>query len=122
MAAFHKMPPKEAVEHELSLRQMPLKRLGTPEEVANVIIFLASDLASFVTSSVSGSGRRNDPQYYLRIPAWIPLSSSYCSAVGRRDRVKKGSTGLARKIGSVFGFLAPRARARHYPLNACRGN
>jgi NAD(P)-dependent dehydrogenase (short-subunit alcohol dehydrogenase family) len=54
MAAFHKMPPKEAVEHELSLRQMPLKRLGTPEEVANVIVFLASDLASFVTSSVWG--------------------------------------------------------------------
>jgi NAD(P)-dependent dehydrogenase (short-subunit alcohol dehydrogenase family) len=54
IAAFHKMPPKEAVEHELSLRQMPLKRLGTPEEVANVIIFLASDLASFVTSSVWG--------------------------------------------------------------------
>jgi NAD(P)-dependent dehydrogenase (short-subunit alcohol dehydrogenase family) len=54
MAAFHKMPPKEAVEYELSLRQMPLKRLGTPEEVANVIVFLASDLASFVTSSVWG--------------------------------------------------------------------
>ena len=54
MAAFHKMPPKEAVEHELSLRQLPLKRLGTPEEVANVIVFLASDLASFVTSSVWG--------------------------------------------------------------------
>jgi len=53
-ANFHKMPPKEAVEHELALRQMPLKRLGTPEEVANVIVFLASDLASFVTSSVWG--------------------------------------------------------------------
>jgi NAD(P)-dependent dehydrogenase (short-subunit alcohol dehydrogenase family) len=53
-AAFHKMPPKEAVEHELSLRQMPLKRLGTPEEVVNVIVFLASDLASLVTSSVWG--------------------------------------------------------------------
>lgn len=54
MAAFHKMPPKEAVEHELSLRQLPLKRLGTPEEVANVIVFLASDLATYVTSSVWG--------------------------------------------------------------------
>jgi NAD(P)-dependent dehydrogenase (short-subunit alcohol dehydrogenase family) len=54
MAAFHKMPPKEAVEYELSLRQLPLKRLGTPEEVAAVIVFLASDLASFVTSSVWG--------------------------------------------------------------------
>lgn len=54
MGEFHKMPPKEAVEHELSLRQLPLKRLGTPDEVANVIVFLASDLASFVTSAVWG--------------------------------------------------------------------
>jgi NAD(P)-dependent dehydrogenase (short-subunit alcohol dehydrogenase family) len=53
-ANFHKMPPQEAVEHELSLRQLPLNRLGKPEEVANVIVFLASDLASFVTSSVWG--------------------------------------------------------------------
>lgn len=53
-AQFHKMPPKEAVEHELSLRQLPLKRVGTPEEVANVIVFLSSDLASFVTSAVWG--------------------------------------------------------------------
>lgn len=54
MGQFHKMPPKEAVEYEMSLRQLPLNRLGTPEEVANVIVFLASDLASFVTSSVWG--------------------------------------------------------------------
>lgn len=54
MGSFHKMPPKQAVEHELSLRQLPLNRLGTPEEVANVIVFLASDLASFVTSTVWG--------------------------------------------------------------------
>ncbi len=53
-ATFHKMPPQQAVEHELSLRQLPLNRLGRPEEVANVIVFLASDLASFVTSSVWG--------------------------------------------------------------------
>ncbi len=51
---FHKMPPQQAVEHEMSLRQLPLGRLGRPEEVANVIVFLASDLASFVTSSVWG--------------------------------------------------------------------
>jgi 3-oxoacyl-[acyl-carrier protein] reductase len=54
MGQFHKMPPQEAVEHELSLRQLPLNRLGTPDEVANVIVFLASDLASFVTGSVWG--------------------------------------------------------------------
>ncbi|MGF6837712.1 NAD(P)-dependent dehydrogenase (short-subunit alcohol dehydrogenase family) [Paraburkholderia youngii] len=54
MGKFHGMAPKEAVEHELSLRQLPLNRLGQPDEVANVIVFLASDLASFVTSAVWG--------------------------------------------------------------------
>lgn len=54
MGKFHDMEPQKAVEHEMSLRQLPLGRLGKPEEVANVIVFLASDLASFVTSSVWG--------------------------------------------------------------------
>lgn len=31
------------------LDQTPLKRLGTPEEVANTVTFLCSDLASFIT-------------------------------------------------------------------------
>jgi NAD(P)-dependent dehydrogenase (short-subunit alcohol dehydrogenase family) len=54
LGEVHGMPPEQAVAHELSLRQMPLARLGTPEEVANVIVFLASDLTSFVTASVYG--------------------------------------------------------------------
>lgn len=54
MAEYHKMPPQEAVEHEMKSRALPMQRLGTPEEVASVIVFLASDLASFVTSSVWG--------------------------------------------------------------------
>jgi len=54
LAALHQMPPEDAVRHEISLRQMPLGRLGTAEEVASVIVFLASERASFVTGSVYG--------------------------------------------------------------------
>jgi NAD(P)-dependent dehydrogenase (short-subunit alcohol dehydrogenase family) len=54
MGQYHKKPPQEAVEYEMSLRQLPLGRLGKPEEVANVVVFLASDLATFITSSVYG--------------------------------------------------------------------
>jgi NAD(P)-dependent dehydrogenase (short-subunit alcohol dehydrogenase family) len=54
LAAVHGLPPREAVEHEMKLRQLPLARMGEPEEVANVIVFMASPLASFVTGSVWG--------------------------------------------------------------------
>jgi NAD(P)-dependent dehydrogenase (short-subunit alcohol dehydrogenase family) len=37
---------------ELARRATPLKRLGTPEEVSRVIVFLASDQNDFVTGSV----------------------------------------------------------------------
>ena len=32
-------------------KKVPLKRLGNPEEVANVITFIASNAASYVTGS-----------------------------------------------------------------------
>jgi NAD(P)-dependent dehydrogenase (short-subunit alcohol dehydrogenase family) len=54
MGKHHGMPPQEAVEHEMKFRQLPMQRLGTVDEVANVVVFMASDLASFVTGSVWG--------------------------------------------------------------------
>ena len=54
LSTLHNLPPQEAVEMEMKNRHLPLERLGTPEEVANVIVFLASDFSSFVTSSVWG--------------------------------------------------------------------
>jgi len=54
MSSLYKLPPREAVDYEMKLRRLPLERMGEPEEVANVIVFLASDLASFVTASVWG--------------------------------------------------------------------
>lgn len=34
---------------ELTLRGIPMKKMGTPEDVANAVLFLASDCASYIT-------------------------------------------------------------------------
>lgn len=34
------------------IRQVPLGRLGTPDDVANAVLFLASEQASFITGQV----------------------------------------------------------------------
>ena len=46
---------------EKILQETPLKRQGTPEEVANAILFLASDMASFITGQniVVDGGRKS---------------------------------------------------------------
>jgi len=43
------VPPGEL---EASVRRIPARRLGTPDEVAAVYLFLASDLASFINGAV----------------------------------------------------------------------
>ena len=53
-AVIHHVPREESIEVEMKARQLPLARIGQPHEVANVVVFLASDLASYVTSSVYG--------------------------------------------------------------------
>ncbi|WP_110520192.1 SDR family NAD(P)-dependent oxidoreductase [Herpetosiphon llansteffanensis] len=37
--------------HERMIRSIPLKRMGTPQEIAELIVFLASPAASFITGA-----------------------------------------------------------------------
>lgn len=44
---------------EATLAQIPLKRVGTPEDIAETVAFLASDKASYITGQSYLGGRRN---------------------------------------------------------------
>lgn len=47
---INKNLPKDYVKEET--KRISLKRLGRPEEIANAVLFLASDQASFITGSI----------------------------------------------------------------------
>jgi NAD(P)-dependent dehydrogenase (short-subunit alcohol dehydrogenase family) len=43
---------RDAAGFDEFIRRLPLRRIGTPDEIACVALFAASDLASFMTGSV----------------------------------------------------------------------
>jgi NAD(P)-dependent dehydrogenase (short-subunit alcohol dehydrogenase family) len=49
LAASRGLPPREAAQAEIADRGIPAGRIGTPEEVASVITFVASPRASYMT-------------------------------------------------------------------------
>ena len=42
--------PKEVIEPMIA--QVPLRRMGQPEDIANAFVFLASERASYITGEV----------------------------------------------------------------------
>lgn len=47
-----KAVPKEVIEPLIA--QVPLRRMGEPEDIANAFVFLASDMAAYITGQVLG--------------------------------------------------------------------
>jgi NAD(P)-dependent dehydrogenase (short-subunit alcohol dehydrogenase family) len=51
MSEHYGLPPREAVDKFITERKLPLARIGEPDDVAAVTLFLASPVSKYVTSS-----------------------------------------------------------------------
>lgn len=48
---MRRLAPTEAIRNAVE-KSVPLKRMGTPDDIANACMFLASDLASYITGAI----------------------------------------------------------------------
>jgi NAD(P)-dependent dehydrogenase (short-subunit alcohol dehydrogenase family) len=51
MSEHYGLPPREAVDKFITERNLPLARLGEPDDVAAVTLFLSSPVSKYVTAS-----------------------------------------------------------------------
>ena len=82
------------------LKLIPLNRIGKPEDIANIIYFLASDGAAFITGQgiVADGGSRDDTRHIAR-----PLCDRVLHAA--RGRARQMNAGAAAARGEVLLFL-----------------
>jgi len=66
---------------EVIIEAMPLGRLGKPSDIANTIVFLASEEASFITGIVIviDGGSLRSFHSFIASTHMNPASSSFCS-------------------------------------------
>ena len=81
---------------------VPMKRFGTPEDIANVVLFLASEKASFMTGSNIVVEAREDIS--LKAGRNISLSASQTVNLRGNKVQASGQTGnIMKAIGHVTG-------------------